>query len=171
MMDVINITPTFTPLPPPPPMLYDWQIYPMEIKSKELSENTNALFYARITILVWREKVIKTVFLDYDNPMHYYIVEQADIVADAFYKAQEFVFHCELDAAPIATCADPPSMEYEPCHCGADCDYYDANGEPCWGEVVTPNIPDGDEGWRHACAGHLDRLDGGEYTPELKVKP
>lgn len=56
--------------------------------------------------------------------------------------------------------------------CGGPCNYvYDATEEsPCWGDIVVVGedsfeTEDGtDWYWVHACQGHIDSYDGGEYN-------
>ena len=59
---------------------------------------------------------------------------------------------------------------YKPCTCGADCVYFGMNdNEPCWGEtgpVEEVEIGDGEYGWIHACEGHKEIHDGGEYKTQ-----
>jgi len=61
------------------------------------------------------------------------------------------------------------STPYVPCSCGAGCPYEDKNSdEPCWGPVhaVDEIYSEDDWWWIHACEGHHDKADGGEYIKE-----
>ena len=59
---------------------------------------------------------------------------------------------------------------YKTCGCGADCyvralDVEESRGL-CWGNVSAIDevgLADEDYGWVHACEGHSDTYDGGEY--------
>lgn len=66
----------------------------------------------------------------------------------------------------------PPG--YNPCHCGANCMYFDdADEPPCWGAVNPIDVPYGDDFWIHACEGHYSKASGdgdGKYILPRELK-
>lgn len=61
----------------------------------------------------------------------------------------------------------------KPCDCGATCDCAH-DGNPCWGQVSpvdeVPVDEDGDYAWIHACEGHFDVYDSGDYIQPPNVE-
>ena len=56
-----------------------------------------------------------------------------------------------------------PTYNPDSC-CGSDCCYEWIDDEPCWGDVEVVDDLD-DVGWVHACKGHYEKYDGGDYIP------
>ena len=167
-MDEIRITLKRT-FPYRPPIVYDWQIYPMRlvryIYAVERGDD-----YLTVLIYAWiddsRTCEIEIGYKDIFSVT----LRPEELKADVFYRAQEIVYRRILASSPIQGCDLPPSTEYKPCHCGADCDFQWRNeryGESCWGEVDPGDVPDDGQEWTHACKGHMPIYDGEEY----KEKP
>jgi len=156
-MTELTITQTTPDLHECPPLIYDWQIYPMMLIDKKLSGDRLTL-----TISVRRGPLEGIVTIEHYYPVRE-LIDSANLLESDLYRAQEFIYNEYLRNSPIMTCAEPPKLDYALCHCGAGCDFDWRDNEPCWGEVTPVDVPGGDDDWQHACRGHADCYGGGEY--------